>query len=1331
MQKPALSAPQVAGILVGLLGVATATRWIFQVDAIGRLIPGSEQVGIVNPLLFIAVGICFFNATLPQKSGGWLTRLSAICIAALIALPLAYLFESASGIGLGVDFVRAGTIPTATNPHPGRLSPNASLAFLLTGVAFWLHGRRPTRVGELIFLTLVLAVSIIGLGGLVGYLVGLETLYQVASVNRMLPLTAVGISVVGGGLWMLHEGSQAFDRKALDKSERRIKRRSLAVIIFVALAGGVAGFAVMRDTFEQSISQNMLLTATTNATSLGHALDASLWFPRTVVTRPTVREVLEKLGKAPGDAAAKDALQKAADSFLTADLTGLEIFDANGMRLVQAGVMVRAQAQIVQRLANAGQTAVLAWKDGYVLLTENDVLVDGRTMGRVFTEQRMPLFDSLLADVRASSDTSDVAICGRDNDTLICAPNRFRPSGFELPMFNAAGGAALPVARALLGERGVQFLKDRRGVNILSAFTPIRNFGLGLAIRTDVETLYAPLRARLKLLALALVGIVALAVYAQHSQVRPVLKQLVASEQRVKAILEDQSELVSLATPDGELTYVNPAYARHFGLTPAAMTGANLFDYVEPEDRVAVRQVVAQVLSTGTTVTSENRMTAANGTQRWVAWTHSLQRDRSGEPMLHSVGRDVTERKQTELALRASQELLTEKSALLEATLERMEQGVMMVNAARVVEVCNRRAVELLDLPKDLMASKPTFEAVLAYQWATDEFVHTPQDVQEFVRQGGILDRPHSYDRKRPDGRAIEIHSVPIEGGGVLRTYTDVTERKLAESAMRALTAIFDATTDYVVQLDMKGRITYMNPAARHRTGVALDASLEHRTLEDFNPPHTLDRFISEVWPAAVATGVWVGESVVWDAARREFPVSHIVIAHRDKEGKVEYFSALMRDISAAKAAEQALRDSEHRLRMVTDHLPVLISYLDRDLRFRFLNQTYQEWFGEEAAPQIGTSVREFYGEQAWVQIEPRLRAALAGQDVAYDREMVRPDGGLRHVQVTVVPDRDEQDTVVGLYTLIHDVTSYREAQRALQESEARLRTVTDVLPMRVAYIDSDERYRFNNLAYERGFGRSRQEIHGQTVRALLGDAAYTSVEPHIRSALRGEAVTFLSEIASGDSHVYYEAQYIPQLAADGSTVLGFHAVVSDITRQKIEERRLTELARVDPLTGVINRAGFELRVAEAIERCRATGALMALMYLDIDRFKQINDRFGHNAGDALLRAFSGRLSQTLRSSDTVARLGGDEFTVIMEGLPRPEIASVVAAKIVEAMSTPFVIDQQTFDVTASIGIAFYQGGATTVEGLVRQADAMLYQAKGAGRNNVQVALQLVEDGNV
>ena len=136
---------------------------------------------------------------------------------------------------------------------------------------------------------------------------------------------------------------------------------------------------------------------------------------------------------------------------------------------------------------------------------------------------------------------------------------------------------------------------------------------------------------------------------------------------------------------------------------------------------------------------------------------------------------------QAERRARESEALLQAKSALLEATLERMEQGVMMVNAERIVEVCNRRAIELLDLPEALMASKPRFEAVLAYQWASAEFAHTPQDILDFVRSGGILDRPHCYDRKRPNGRVVEIHSVPIGDGGVLRTYTDITERRKNE----------------------------------------------------------------------------------------------------------------------------------------------------------------------------------------------------------------------------------------------------------------------------------------------------------------------------------------------------------------------------------------------------------------------------------------------------------------------------------------------------------------------------------------------------------------------
>jgi diguanylate cyclase (GGDEF)-like protein len=166
------------------------------------------------------------------------------------------------------------------------------------------------------------------------------------------------------------------------------------------------------------------------------------------------------------------------------------------------------------------------------------------------------------------------------------------------------------------------------------------------------------------------------------------------------------------------------------------------------------------------------------------------QRSNEGWRFFSHVDITVLKRQQQQLVLaeqraRDSEALMTAKSALFEATLQRMDQGVLMVSRDRVVEVCNRRAVELLGLPPALMASKPAFADVLAYQWSTDEFIHTPEDLREFVRSGGIHDQPHRYDRKRPDGRVIEIHSVPIEGGGVLRTYTDITERKLHEERMR------------------------------------------------------------------------------------------------------------------------------------------------------------------------------------------------------------------------------------------------------------------------------------------------------------------------------------------------------------------------------------------------------------------------------------------------------------------------------------------------------------------------------------------------------------------
>ncbi|MGJ7542116.1 PAS-domain containing protein [Variovorax sp. LT1R16] len=174
-------------------------------------------------------------------------------------------------------------------------------------------------------------------------------------------------------------------------------------------------------------------------------------------------------------------------------------------------------------------------------------------------------------------------------------------------------------------------------------------------------------------------------------------------------------------------------------------------------------------------------------------WSRVIaQRSPDGKGFFAHVDITMLKRQQQQLLAaerraRESEALLRQKSAVLEATLERMEQGIMMVNAERVVEVCNRRAMELLDLPEALMASRPSFQQVLDHQMAQGEFSGTPADLLDFIRAGGIRDIVERYERRRPDGSVIEIFSVPIEGGGVVRTYTDITERRRSEERIRHL----------------------------------------------------------------------------------------------------------------------------------------------------------------------------------------------------------------------------------------------------------------------------------------------------------------------------------------------------------------------------------------------------------------------------------------------------------------------------------------------------------------------------------------------------------------
>jgi len=233
-------------------------------------------------------------------------------------------------------------------------------------------------------------------------------------------------------------------------------------------------------------------------------------------------------------------------------------------------------------------------------------------------------------------------------------------------------------------------------------------------------------------------------------------------------------------------------------------------------------------------------------------------------------------------------------------------------------------------------------------------------------------------------------------------------------------------------------------------------------------------------------------------------------------------------------------------------------------------------------------------------------------------------------------------------------------------------------------------------------------------MREIRGEVVYAELKEHIDDVLQGNFVSFEGTGNVSGKQYFYQSNYVPDRDSNGS-VQGFYALTFDITELKTAEAKLEKLARIDSLTGVANRRHFEERLSAALAHSQRKNEAITLLYLDIDRFKSINDNHGHAVGDEVIKTFSERLNTCVRKDDLVARLGGDEFVVLIES-PNPESGETVAKKLLTAMQEPMRINEISLPVTTSIGVAYCEN-ATTAETLLQIADQALYEAKAAGRN--------------
>jgi diguanylate cyclase (GGDEF)-like protein/PAS domain S-box-containing protein len=542
--------------------------------------------------------------------------------------------------------------------------------------------------------------------------------------------------------------------------------------------------------------------------------------------------------------------------------------------------------------------------------------------------------------------------------------------------------------------------------------------------------------------------------------------------------------------------------------------------------------------------------------------------------------------------------------------------------------------------------------------------------------------------------------------------------RAEAESALRVsearTRAILTHAPDAFVCIDGQGLIIEWNRQAEALLGWRRDEALQQPLIDLIMPPATRPR-MNALLARLVVDGSGGGQD-----SRCEFeavgkhgqgvPVELSAAALRTPDG--HHALLFLRDISERLRAQAQLAASERDLRTITDGVPAMISYVDADGRYRFANAYHRLAVGVEPATMIGRSVAEAIGQAAHARLSGPIAAALCGEPQSFDIEI---QSGDFHVEFT--PDVGPDGAVKGFYAMSLDIRARKQAERALADSERRMRTLADNMPALITYIDRDQHYRFCNATFLQWIGLDAADAVGKPMHEVVGHKRYLQRRDYLERALRGERVSFETCSDTQPDERYLNTVYIPHRGADGE-VAGVYTMSTDVTTMKQVERQLQTLARFDALTGLPNRRQFEERLPEAMNRCRRSGMPMALMFLDMDRLKMINDTHGHAGGDAVLKELAVRLAASVRATDGLARLAGDEFVVILEGLGNPDEAQYVARKVLNALRHPFLLDGASIVMTASIGVVYHAGDALlTADELVAKADQALYQVKGSGRN--------------
>ena len=395
-----------------------------------------------------------------------------------------------------------------------------------------------------------------------------------------------------------------------------------------------------------------------------------------------------------------------------------------------------------------------------------------------------------------------------------------------------------------------------------------------------------------------------------------------------------------------------------------------------------------------------------------------------------------------------------------------------------------------------------------------------------------------------------------------------------------------------------------------------------------------------------------------------------------------------------------------------------LISYVDAQGRVQYASKALAAWWDLPHDQIRGKTLAQLYGPEAYAQFAPWTDRALAGEDVHYERPATRRDGTAVWLSVNLRPHRDGAGRVLGYFSCALEVEELKRTHDALGRALDELATHIENTPLAVIEWSSDIAVKRWSPQAEAVFGWSTDEVLGRkpSELGLVHPDSLEMVKGLTRELAQGRERRnrMLSRNNTKDGRVIWCQWYNSAVYDDNGKLTSILSLAEDVTARMDAEEQLRQAAVHDALTGLPNRNSLAARLEHAILRVNRSGDRLALLFIDLDKFKKVNDTLGHTAGDEVLRQAAARIRACVREVDTVARLGGDEFVVLLETDVRTDTPGIIGERIKAAFGTPF--DWKGLEVRcgASLGVSLYPDHARDSADLIASADEAMYREKSA-----------------